>query len=87
MKTLTAKSGDEKFDLILQGQGGAFALGGQRQKLAEQIGLIAVFLKDLPAREMLDLYLLGTYWLLLFDKVGVQESPFPTSFELIMERD
>jgi len=70
METMTATSGDEKFDLIFVGQGGALALGGQRQALSNILSLIEVFLKNLPAREMLDLYLLGTSWLLRFDKVS-----------------
>ena len=67
---ITANSGDEAFDIILDGEGGALALGGYRQKLSVTLVRVITYLHTFPAQQMLDLYLLGVYWLLLYDKVS-----------------
>ncbi|KAJ7868665.1 hypothetical protein B0H13DRAFT_1896996 [Mycena leptocephala] len=68
-KGLTASSGPIPFDQILTG--GDDTLTGQRFLLHETVFKIQESLNDdvfYPSQDMLDLYIMGVQWLLMFDK-------------------
>lgn len=53
--------------------GGSAALPGERKELRDAIAIIRAHIQDdiwVPSEDLVNLYLLGVHWLLVFDKVS-----------------
>ena len=69
---LTASSDDDKFSLFSDQQQGQRTLLESRDNFRDEIGLLSTIIDDrsyVPSQEMVELYLYGLHWLLIFDKV------------------
>lgn len=73
LAALTASSPDYKFKQILEYSDGSGTLPSERKELKDAVDIIRQQLLDgtwVPSEDLVNLYILGVHWLLVFDKVS-----------------